>query len=152
MTIGLHLDDTDITCTTLHLSLGIATVYIIPWSWCTLYSLSDNDVLDTDSWSCYIESHTILHLHWLMKLTKSGLLRETGSRENQGGMLGRATLVGLDATRKLVFLWFMHTPVITCYMIPKYSELSLCYQDPLTHHLFDMQLSCRMGHKMVALV
>ena len=26
------------------------------------------------------------------------------------------------------------------------------YQDPLTHHLFDMQLSCGMGHRMVALV
>ena len=26
------------------------------------------------------------------------------------------------------------------------------YQDPLTHHLFDMQLSCGMGQRMVALV
>jgi len=29
---------------------------------------------------------------------------------------------------------------------------SPCYQDPLTHHLFDMQLSCGMGHRMGALV
>ena len=57
------LGDTDITCTTLYLSLDIAIVYIILWSWYTLYSLSDTNILDTDSWSCYIESHIILHLH-----------------------------------------------------------------------------------------
>ena len=47
-----------------------------------------------NSWHCfriiYTESHTILHLHWLMKLTKLGLLGETGSRENLGGVLERA--------------------------------------------------------------
>ena len=36
-----------------------------------------------------------------------------------------ATLVGLDATRDLVFLRFMRAPVIICYMIPEYSELFL---------------------------
>jgi len=76
------LDDTDITCTTLHLSLDIVTVYIVPWSWYTLYSLSDTNVLDTNSWSCYTESRTVLHLHWLIKLTMSGLLGKTGSRKN----------------------------------------------------------------------
>jgi len=30
--------------------------------------------------------------------------------------------------------------------------VSPCYQDLLTHHLFAMQLSCGMGHRMVALV
>ena len=30
--------------------------------------------------------------------------------------------------------------------------VSPCYQDPLTHHLFDMQLSCGMEHRKVALV
>jgi len=72
------LDDTDITCTTLHLSPGIAIVYIVPWSWYTLYSLSNTDVLNIDSWSYYIKSHTTLYLHWLIKLTKPRLLEETG--------------------------------------------------------------------------
>jgi len=52
------LDDTDITCTTLHLALDIATVYIVPWSWYTLYSLFDTDILETDSES-YVLSHTL---------------------------------------------------------------------------------------------
>ena len=60
-----------------------------------------------------------------MKLIKLGSLGETGSRRNQGGVLGRATLVGLDSTRVLMFLRFMRAPVITCYMIPEYSELFL---------------------------
>ena len=60
-----------------------------------------------------------------MKLTKPGLMEETGSRRNQGGVLGRATLVGLNATRVLVFLRFMRAPVITCYMISEYNELFL---------------------------
>jgi len=30
--------------------------------------------------------------------------------------------------------------------------ISPCYQDPLTHHLFVMQLSCGMGHRMITLV
>jgi len=44
LTFGLH--DTDITCTTLYLSLDIVTVYIVPWSWYTLYSLSGTDILN----------------------------------------------------------------------------------------------------------
>jgi len=119
------LDDTDITCTTMHLSLDVATVYIVSRSWYTLYSLSDTDILDTDSWSFSTESHTILHLHWLMKLTKSGLLRETGSRGIRDVCLEERPLVGLDTTRDLVFLWFMCAPVITGYIIPKYNELFL---------------------------
>ena len=43
------LDDTDITCIILHLSLDIDTVYIVLWSWYTLYSLYDIDFLDIDS-------------------------------------------------------------------------------------------------------
>ena len=88
------LGDTDTTYTILHLSLDIATVYIIPWSWYKLYSLSDIDVLETDSWSCYTESHTFLRLHWLMKLTKLGLLRETIAGKILGGVLERTTPCG----------------------------------------------------------
>jgi len=112
------LDDTDITCTTLHLSLGIVTVYMVPWSWYTLYSLSDTDILDTDSWSCYTESHTILYLHWLIKLIKPEYLGETGSRGSGRCAWKGGSSEGL-ATRDLVFLWFMHAPVITYYMIPE---------------------------------
>jgi len=32
------------------------------------------------------------------------------------------------------------------------STVSPCYQHPLTYHLFDMQLSCGMGHRMIVLV
>ena len=73
-------------------------------------------------WILYVESHTILHLHWLIKLTKSGLLGETVAGEIQGGVLGRAA-----SPRALphVFLLFMRLPIITCYMIPEYSELFL---------------------------
>jgi len=72
MTIRFILDNTDITCTTLHLPLDIAISYIVLWSWYTLYSLSDTDILDTDSWSCHAESRTILYLYWLIKLIKLG--------------------------------------------------------------------------------
>jgi len=75
MTFGLH--DTDITCTTMHSSLDIVTVYIVLWSWYILYSLFDTGILDTDSWSYYTEPHTILYLHWLIKLTKPRLLGKT---------------------------------------------------------------------------
>jgi len=37
------LDDNDTTCSTLHLSIDIALVYIVPWSWFTLY---DNVILN----------------------------------------------------------------------------------------------------------
>ena len=57
-----------------------------------------------------------------MKLTKLGLLGEISSRRNQEVCLEGRPLVGLDATRDLVF---MRALVITCYMIPKYSELFL---------------------------
>jgi len=33
-------------------------------------------------WSCYTKSHTVLHLYWLIKSIKSGLLEETGSRRS----------------------------------------------------------------------
>ena len=40
-----------------------------------------------------------MHLHLLIKLIKLGLLGETVAGEMQEGVLGRATLMGLDATR-----------------------------------------------------
>jgi len=66
------LDDTNTTCTTLHLSLDMATVYIVPWSWYTLYSLFSIDILDIDLWSYLIESSIILYSYWLIKLIKLG--------------------------------------------------------------------------------
>ena len=129
MTFGLN--GTDITCTTLHvsgitcttiyLSLDIITIYIVPWSWYTLFSLFDTEILDHIC-IMYTESHTILHLHWLIKLTKSGLLVKTVVGKIQGGMLGR---VGPPRALPHVFLLFMRAPVITCYVIPEYSELFL---------------------------
>ena len=57
-----------------------------------------------------------------MKLTKPGLLGETIAKEIQGGVLGR--VAPLRALPHEIFL-FMCAPVITCYMIPEYSELFL---------------------------
>ena len=145
------LKDTYITCTTLHLSLDIAIVYFVSWSWYKLYSLSGTNVLDKDSWSYYTESHTILHLYWLIKLTKPGLLGKTGRRKTGRCVWKGDPLVGLDSTCDLVFLWFM-----TCYYMLHDTwvqwTVSPCYQDSLTHYLFDMQLSCGMGHRMIVLV
>ena len=67
-------------------------------------------------------SHTCKNLHWLIKLTKSGLLGETVAVKIQGGVLGR---VAPPRALPHVFLLFMLAPVITCYMIPEYSELFL---------------------------
>ena len=70
----------------------------------------------------YTKSHIVLHLHWLMKLTKSGLLGETIAGKIQGGVLGKtAPLRALP----YVILLFIRAPVITCYIIPEYSELFL---------------------------
>jgi len=97
MTIGLHLNDTD------NLQYyAFITSCIVSWSWYTLYSLSNIDVLYTDSWSYYTESHTILYLYWLIKLTK--VLGETSSRGTREVCLEGRPLVGLDATRDHVFL------------------------------------------------
>ena len=101
-------------------------------------------------WVMYTELHTILHLHWLIKLNKLGLLRETVAGKIQGGVLGRGPLVGLDATHDLVLyarsFYYMLHDIWVQWIVSPY------YQDPLTHHLFDMQLSYGMGHRMVALV
>jgi len=107
------LDDTDITCTTMHISLDIVTIYIVPWSWYTLYSLFDIDIIDIDLWSYLIESPIVLYLHWLIKLTKPGLLGQTDSRGIREACLEGRPLVGLDAIRDIVFLWFMRAPIIT---------------------------------------
>ena len=78
-------------------------------------------------WHCfqiiYIESHTILHLHWLIKLTKSGLLGGDCRREN----LGMCAWKGdpLRVWMPHVILLFMCAHVITCFMIPEYNELFL---------------------------
>jgi len=47
------------------------------------FTLSDNVILDINLWSCLTELHTVLHSHWLIKLTKPGLLGETGSRGSE---------------------------------------------------------------------
>ena len=95
MTFGLH--DTDISCTTLHvsaitciiiyLSLDISIVYIFSvyfvitiWHWHSRYQIQ----------IMYTESHIILHLYWLMKLIKLGLLGETVVENIHRGMLRRA--------------------------------------------------------------
>ena len=65
-----------------------------------LCSLCDTDGTASGS---YILSHTLFYICILLiKLTKPGLLGETVAGEIQGGVLGRATLMGLDATRDLV--------------------------------------------------
>jgi len=110
-------------------------------------------VVTWDSWSCYIESRIILHLHWLMKLIKAGLLGEIGSRENQGGVLGRATPCGFKChTRSCVLVIYVRTYYYMLHHTCVQWTVSPCYQDPLTHQLFDMQLSCGMRHMRVALV
>jgi len=103
-------DDSDTTCTTLWLSLDIVTINTIPWSWYTLYSLSDFVILVSDLWSCFIESHCLA----LALINKNQSSRGYWWRlvvEDQRGVLGRAT-------PQLTF-------IIKCYMIPEYSELYL---------------------------
>ena len=99
----------------------------------------------------YTKSHIVLHLYWLIKLTKTGLLEETGSRRNQGGVLERATPCGFGCHMCSCILEIY---VCTCYYMSHGTWVqwivSPCYQDLLTHHLFDMQLPCGMGHKIAA--
>jgi len=59
-------------------------------------------------------------------------------------------LVGLNTTLDLVIYarscyYMLHDTWVQWTVSP-------CYQDPLTYHLFDMQLSCGTGHRMVALL
>jgi len=78
-------------------------------------------------------------------------LRETVAGEIQGGVLGRATPCGYGC-----HTWSCYIYARSCYYMLHDTwvqwTVSPCYQDPLTHHLFDMQLSCGMGHRIVVLV
>ena len=49
-------------------------VNIVLWSRFTPQSLFDIVILNTALWSCYTELYIVMHLHWLIKLTKPGLL------------------------------------------------------------------------------
>jgi len=130
MTFRLH--DTDITCTTLHvsgitcttiyLSLDITIVYIVPWSWYTLFSLCEIDIHDTVSG----------HIHWTTHYLALTLINEINEAGVTGGDCrrgnpGRCAWKGdpLWVWMPDVILLFIVTPVITCYMIPEYSKLFL---------------------------
>jgi len=75
-------------------------------------------------WVMYTELHTILHLNWLIKLTKLGLLGETVAGEIQRGVLGRATPYGfgchtwscyLCALLLLHATWYLST--VNCFSL-----------------------------------
>jgi len=138
MTFGLN--DTDITCTTLHssditcttlhvsgctticLSLDIAIGYIALWTWYTSYSLSNANV-----WYRFlILLYWIIHYHTfalINKINQAGVTGGTVAGEIQRGVLGRVTPLWVWMPH--VILLFMRAHVITCYMIPEYSELFL---------------------------
>jgi len=99
-------------CHCLHYPVILIHIIFTSWHWYPWHCF----------WIIYIESHTILHLHWLIKLTKSGLLGGDCRREN----LGMCAWKGdpLRVWMPHVILLFMRTPVITCYM-SEYSELFL---------------------------
>jgi len=64
----------------------------------------------------YTETHTILHLHWLIKLTKPVLLGETVAGKIQGGVLGRATPCGFGCHTWSYYLCALLLSHITWYL------------------------------------
>ena len=120
MTFGLH--DTDITCTTLCLSLDVATVtlfrdldthYIHYLSLIFLVPISDPVTL----------SNTLFAFALINKINQAGVLGGDCSRVNPGRCAWKGDPLWVWMPH--VILLFMHAPVITCYMIPEYSELFL---------------------------
>jgi len=124
----------------LHCPVILIHIIFTMWHWYLWHSF----------WIIYTESHTVLHLYWLIKLTKPGLLGETVAGKIQEGVLGRATPCGFGCHTWSYYLCALLLLHVTWYLstVNYFSLLS----DPLTHHLFDMQLSCGMGHRMLALV
>ena len=123
-------------------SLDIATVYIVLWSW---FTLSDIIILLIDLWSCYTESHTVLHMNWLIKSTKSGLLGETGSRESGRCAWKGGFFEGL-AEYDFVISWLCDS-VIMCALIVIWNLSTLnfffiLFRIHKAHYLIDMHTSC----------
>jgi len=103
---------------------------------------------------------TLDHVHWVThylalalinEINEAGNTEETGSRGS-----GRCAWKGGSsadlATRDLVFCDLCAHLLLQLHDTWVQWTVSLYSQDPLTHHLFNMQLSCGMGHMMVALV
>ena len=147
MTFGFH--DTAITCTTLHSSLEIVTGNTILWPWYTLYSLFGIDILYIDLWSYLIESHIVRYLYWLIKSIKQDYWGRLVAGKIRDVCLEEWPLVGLMPHVLIIYAhpyyYMLHDTWVQWIVSP-------CYQDLLTHHLFDMQLSCGMRHKIVTLV
>jgi len=98
----------------LHHPLILMHIVFTMWHWYPWYCF----------WIIYTESHTILYLHWLIKLIKPGLLGETVAGEIQGGVLGRATPYGfgchtwscyLCALLLLHVTWYLST--VNCFSL-----------------------------------
>jgi len=116
----LHVSD--ITCTTIYLSLDIATVYIVPWSLYTLFSLCDTDIYalfpDHIHWVTHYFALTLIN-----KINQVGVTGGEYSRKNSGKCVWKGDPLWVWIPH--LILLFMRAPVITCYMIPEYSELFL---------------------------
>jgi len=79
-------------------------------------------------WHWYSWYWFMILLHWVTHYLALELINKWGrlvAEEMREMCLEGRPLVGLDATRVLVFLRFIRAPVITCYMIPEYNELFL---------------------------
>jgi len=63
-------------------------------------------------------AHIILHLHWLIKLTKAGLLGETVAGKMQGGVLGRVTPCGFGCHTWSCYLCVLLLLHVTWYLSP----------------------------------
>jgi len=155
MIFGLH--DTDITYTTLHLlDITYTTLYLL-----LLLSTLSRD-LDTQYIHYLVLIFLILflhHVHWVThyfahalinEINQAGVIGGNCSRENTmrcawkgGSSEGLATRV-FDIYARTCY-YILHDTWVQWIVSP-------CDQDPLTHHLFDIQLSYGMGHRMVALV
>jgi len=134
----------------MHLSLDVVTVFYFPenlicivttiWRWYSWYWS-----LILSRWVAYYLALTLIN-----KINQVGVTGGDCSRGNAGRCAWKGPLVGLDATRDLViyarFCYYILHDTWVQWAVSPY------YQDPLTHHLFDMWLSCGMGHRMDALV
>ena len=78
------------------------------------------------SWYWFLVMYTELHYFALVlinKINQAGVTGRDYSRRNSGRCAWKGDPLWIWMTH--VILLFMHAPIITCYMIPEYSELFL---------------------------
>ena len=100
------------------------------------------------------------HIHWATHHLSLTLINEINQAGITGGDYNRRNSGRCAWKGDPLWVWdATHDFVIyarSCYYMlhDTWVQLTISpyYQDLLTHHLFDVQLSCGMGHRMVALV